>query len=496
MSLPFQNLTSTSAGLALAVAACLCGAADAASKVTVSLIPSAAITPPGTEVDVTVRLGIETPAGETPTVALGAQVALRFDAALLEAILPNAVQNAPKGSFALNPSSTTVDSAAGTITFFVLDPTFAGVSTTADLAVLRMRVKDGVDSCGGDGLVWFDAVGGISTEIAVNNGTTVVPNLADLPDLNIDDEAPSLSVVPTTVTVPTDAGSTVGAVVAEPTVVATDNCDATVSVVRVVTLAGGATSSAWPAEFPIGTSTVEWTASDEAGNTAVETQTITVENHQLMDAVILIPGATRDSNIVDRSIRFKVRSTFPTQTVTMYPDLASNRFEGLAMSVPVPVAASYACLCAKDLGFSVSAIDSTIGVVGTRYRAEFTLVQGDLNNDDLVDIVDFGAFLLREGQAAATDGQANFNADGWVNSADFSFIAINYFQTGLSCGDFTAGAPRSRISIKELRRMGLGELASGDLNRDGWLDQQDVQQYLGHGGASAGASERMTPARW
>jgi hypothetical protein len=44
--------------------------------------------------------------------------------------------------------------------------------------------------------------------------------------------------------------------------------------------------------------------------------------------------------------------------------------------------------------------------------------------------------------------------------------------------------------------MGLGELASGDLNRDGWLDQQDVQQYLGHGGASAGASERMTPARW
>jgi hypothetical protein len=215
-----------------------------------------------------------------------------------------------------------------------------------------------------------------------------------------------------------------------------------------------------------------------------------------MDAVILIPGATRDSNIVDRSIRFKVRSTFPTQTVTMYPDLASNRFEGLAVSVPVPVAASYACLCAKDLGFSVSAIDSTIGVVGTRYRAEFTLVQGDLNNDDLVDIVDFGAFLLREGQAAATDGQANFNADGWVNSADFSFIAINYFQTGLSCGDFTAGAPRSRISIKELRRMGLGELASGDLNRDGWLDQQDVQQYLGHGGASAGASERMTPARW
>jgi len=134
--------------------------------------------------------------------------------------------------------------------------------------------------------------------------------------------------------------------------------------------------------------------------------------------------------------------------------------------------------------------------MGTRYQANFTFVQGDVSNDDIVDIMDFGIFLLHEGQPSSTDGVANFNADGWVNNADFSVIGINYFMTGLDCGGLTAGAPRTRISIKELRRMGLGELAAGDLNGDGWLDQHDLQQYLERGGSAGAAGATLERADW
>jgi hypothetical protein len=496
MSNPSKNLTTTAGALALAVAACVGGVAEAASKVSVSLIPSTTIAPPGTEIDVTVRLSIETPEGETPTAALGAQVALAFDTVVLEAILPGAVQNAAKGPFTINPSSTTVDEAAGTMTFFVLDPTFAGVTTSADVAVLRMRVKDEANDCVRDGLVSFATVGGTATSVAVSGGETVVPNTFDLAEVNVDFIAPSLTVVPNAVDVPTDAGSVIGAAIEAPMVTALDNCDPFVDVVRLVTLPDGSTTSDWPAVFPIGLSSVVWTATDDAGNTASETQSINVRNYQLLDAVITVPGATRDSNATDREIRFKVRSTFPTATATLYPDVLNQRFVGLVESVPVPVSAGYSCLCAKDLGYSLSAIDPSISIAGTRYRAEFTLVQGDLNNDDIVDIMDFGIFLVHEGQPSSTDGVANFNGDGWVNNADFSVIGINYFLTGLDCGELTAGAPRSRISVKELRRLGLGELVAGDLNGDGWLDQNDLQQYLQHGGAASAAPAKMEKAMW
>ena len=48
------------------------------------------------------------------------------------------------------------------------------------------------------------------------------------------------------------------------------------------------------------------------------------------------------------------------------------------------------------------------------------------------------------------------------------------------------------MSIKELRRSGLGDLAVADINRDGWLDTRDMQLYLQ--GGSAGGSAAVPEA--
>lgn len=54
-------------------------------------------------------------------------------------------------------------------------------------------------------------------------------------------------------------------------------------------------------------------------------------------------------------------------------------------------------------------------------------------------------------------------------------------------------APRDRVSVAQLRKMGHGELAMGDLNRDGWLDTDDVALWLqgvrpeGHAGDPSSA---------
>src|SRR5690606_33890689 len=73
---------------------------------------------------------------------------------------------------------------------------------------------------------------------------------------------------PVAVTVATDNNSCEASDVTLGTPVFSDNCVGT-------TVANNA-----PATFPIGTTTVTWTATDAAGNTAMDTQTVTVQDNQ------------------------------------------------------------------------------------------------------------------------------------------------------------------------------------------------------------------------
>jgi hypothetical protein len=124
------------------------------------------------------------------------------------------------------------------------------------------------------------------------------------------------------------------------------------------------------------------------------------------------------------------------------------------------------------------------------------LISGDSNQDNVVDILDYALWALDSG-LQAPNSRSNFDANLAVNTADFTFIANNFFLEGASgcagAGDGLAGsAARDRISVAELRKMGNGEMVPLDLNGDGWLDTEDmtlwmqgVRPQMGAGSASS-----------
>jgi hypothetical protein len=116
------------------------------------------------------------------------------------------------------------------------------------------------------------------------------------------------------------------------------------------------------------------------------------------------------------------------------------------------------------------------------------LKQGDLYNDNLVDIVDFGVFI---GQWPWTGGfdtpcptsgfHADMNANGGIDVGDYGFITGNFLvfgDPGCCTGGFRGDEPQPRLSITMAEALELGLPAWVDLNQDGVLDTQDVEAFL------------------
>jgi hypothetical protein len=421
-----------------------------------------------------------------PVSVVGFQLALRFDASRLrldavEPVSPTSMQQ---------EIAELIDNPNGTLRYAlgVTDPRSPVVEAT-DLCDLVFSVLPGASGCGSAELVSFDTIGGITTTfVSSDSGGNVAPTLFDLQPVGLDATPPVLSVaLATDITVPTDAGSVYGAAIPEPTVVAIDDCDSDVSVSRAVTLAGGAVVTEWPAVFPIGISTVEWIAIDDAGNYVSAVRTITVEPYHLLEARVTLNAFL--SGHSNREIRFSADGHIFGSIVTIPPGIGGVGITEIAL----PVAAMHPCVAAKAPTHSLTSTAVPV-IVGARYRADFALIQGDSNDDDMIEIVDYAMFVIDLSTPGnfdrPPDARSNFNGDRFVNAVDFSFIGTGFFNVGESCtGALASARPRERISVKELRRTGLGELTGADLNRDGWFDMRDIQIAVrgsaGGGGAVA-----------
>lgn len=160
----------------------------------------------------------------------------------------------------------------------------------------------------------------------------------------------------------------------------------------------------------------------------------------------------------------------------------------------IPYNALWTCLSIKD---RLHTLRTTIGLTGSGGQYvpvvpdDVVLIGGDLNNDNLVDILDFGVFIGQYGRTVDGPGcdwvgrHADIDGNGVVGTSDFTFIQANFLKkgdadclnaqvSGLSVGTL----PRTSVTVEELRRTGVQNPEAADINGDGMVDLWDVSLFV------------------
>ena len=270
---------------------------------------------------------------------------------------------------------------------------------------------------------------------------------------------------------------------------ASDSCGTSLTMSVQVTLPDSTTQASIPARFPKGTSTVVWSASDAAGNTASETRTVQVDDRQVLTIAAALDGVAAGNSTRGVNMTYSGGPTGGQAAIVPMVNNAGLASGSVDVDIAPAIIGSPACASLKDLAHSLRKTAAGFGTSGTKWTVDFgTLKQGDSNDDDLVDILDFGHYVGDFSGAVAPAARSNFDGDTDVDTADFTFISGNFFQLGASCSNATHNTPRGSVTVKDLRRMGMGELAAADINRDGRVDQADIVAFLR--GARAGEATR------
>ena len=419
----------------------------------------------GEQVLVRVNMGV------SGTGLRAADLSIVFDSSRLELVSATPVAGSAfsiAGAQAIDNNSV-----PGTLRFNVQVPSANPANTAAvGLANLVFNVRAGAGFCATSSLVTFGTVGGLASSLTTTTTVPMVPQVSALGSISLLAQAPAISGTPANFSGASDAGTVLGAFIAAPTVVATDFCGSALPLVTLVTYPNASTASAWPANgmFPVGVTAIKWTTTDAVNQVTSITRTVTVGDYQLLDLTVNLFGSILQTST--RTVRIKIGA------ISQLHEVVTVAGVGTVTGIQVPVVGSIPCLLAKDTQHSVSNAASA-SVVGVRYAASVVLTQGDSNDDDLIDILDFGMFLGDRGADATRRGRSNFNSDLAVNNGDFGFISLRFLLSGDTCGAFDApGQPLSRISVRELRRRGLGNMTKADFNRDGWVDTTDMTIYM------------------
>ena len=109
-------------------------------------------------------------------------------------------------------------------------------------------------------------------------GGSIKPALTGSAGFKVDNGAPTIQNVPANVTTPAQAGEGNGALVTLGTPTATDDC----SPGGLPVVGTRSDSKAMSAKWPVGTTTVTWSATDPCGNTTLAYTTVTVQPYNTM----------------------------------------------------------------------------------------------------------------------------------------------------------------------------------------------------------------------
>ena len=239
---------------------------------TLTLLSSGpAVRPPGTPITVDVAVS------DLALPAVGMQVFLEWDTSQLtftgvsdgdsgfERLLGPTLLNVP-GS----PNLKRVALATGRID--------AGPGVTSGvLARVSFTVAADALVCAPENLLRFGPTETVySTKLTASGGVAIPFTGAETVSFGTDHVAPTLTGLPSSVTLSPGRTTSpeleafVAAVVTAP-----DACGAA-TVTRLVTLPGGSSSAAYPSQFPVGVTTVTWSAADGSSNSSTEQRTVTV----------------------------------------------------------------------------------------------------------------------------------------------------------------------------------------------------------------------------
>lgn len=249
--------------------------------------------------------------------------------------------------------------------------------------------------------------------------------------------------------------------------------------------------------FPVGTTPVTCTATDDCGNVAEETFNVTVTPTNVVIVDVELAGVAQDSL---RCITFVPDDCSAAGAVEVEFD-ASGAFSG---EIEIPCG-PYTTLCAKDEQHTQWG-STTLVLSGTKYMVSDTieLKAGDTDNDGDTDIHDV-TWLMATWGAPAADGacpwdgtrDADFSNDGVVAAEDYSMLTDQWL-TASSCNCIESplqSQPGDRITSSiPVNRLDTWVASRVDLNWDRVFDVKDVELFEHRNGLAPTLSRALRKA--
>jgi len=240
---------------------------------------------------------------------------------------------------------------------------------------------------------------------------------------------------------------------------------------------------------PCGAAEIIVIAEDDAGNSTTLVTPINV-NISTVTVDVTLEGISAN---VNRWVQFVVGgsggSNPPITIDRVVSFTAGNATVVLDALDGIPCDPGLTLISAKDPLHTVRKTVALTNGGNNQYTGLPMLLKGgDANNDNLVDILDFGLLVANFGTSPGANtfiGQLgphlDFSGDGVVGTADYTYIQINFLLVGDSPpGNYLnmPGQPKKAATVKEMIRAGVPHAEKYDLNGDGWITYDELQRVL------------------
>jgi len=191
-----------------------------------------------------------------------------------------------------------------------------------------------------------------------------------------------------------------------------------------------------------------------------------------------------------RDITIHLKGTGPFSPTTIEKCIEFTGGIGTATIWGLPANTAFTCIDAKDPIHTLVSTKTLAPPVLGAYTALFTgidkLLGGDLQNDDVDDVWDFGIFasqyLTEFHPYLPPQLDADISGNGIVGNEDFLILYSHFLTRGDPPCGMTLGqlpVPKTKITVAQLAALvgGLTNARKADLNQDGYITSTDAQLF-------------------